>query len=308
MNKESVAVGLDSNVNIKILDRSGHIIREVNQHNKATSQLVEGIVKFLKGEFSSPITNQSGGQLSPDETLPYVPVSAVFGYVGVHTQTVDGQRYFDHFAPDEVTLPAFSTRFLQEPCKRNGNLVRYNFSKIRTTSFSDDNNSLGLEFSLYITPSAGGLVGYIDSSTFKPNDWTYYNPDPEVKSYQAMLSEVGLFSGTSDIPLARVVFKNGVATVGTGSSAYPSSSDLNKEGAPIVQSQSTSIVLTWTINITSIGDNDTFVTNSSLPTTTSESLSQALYNSLKSSTLTEAAIKTALDSQISGSSLTVTKS
>lgn len=268
----NAVVDLDCNVQVKFLDRHGKVLRTSYKHNKATVNLVDGILRFLKGDFSD--TEYNKGNNTPDEAEIYIPVRAGFGRIGV--KILESQnpidRRFDFIDKDEFVTPTFDSISLQEPVEFSDyTLLR--FKRVSQVGYTDNNNAECLEFSLYINP--GKLVGYLDNQedgtkVFKPYDWTYYNPKNQ--EYETMLTEIGLFS-SSNILLARVLFDGDVTkeeyfdTEGISQGYYPVFSKPNDENNPITQSESTTIVLTWRVGIVSVGKNDEFVTQNNLSTT-----------------------------------------
>lgn len=293
---ESTAViDLDCNVQIKYLDRHGKVLRESAKHNKATVNLVDGILRFLKGDFNSTVYHTIS-VTAPNEAEMYIPVRAAFGRVGVKiTDAGEPQdRRFNYVDKNEFATPTFDSSRLQEevvfPDDPDYTLLR--FSKVSQVGYTDNNNSECLEISLYINP--GKLVGHNESITengtsrtvFVPYDWSYYNP--KTGEYEAMFTEIGLFS-SSDILLARVLFDGGVTTEeyyddqGVSHGKYPVFEDPNNKDNPVTQSESTTIVLTWRIGIVSVGKNDEFTTQTNMTTTEfSRALSADIFDYLTS--------------------------
>lgn len=261
----NAVVDLNCNVQVKVIDRHGKVVRTSQKHNKATINLVDGILRFLKGDFSN--TEYNNGDNTPDEAEIYLPVRAEFGRIGVkmkESPTLTDRR-FDYVDYDEMVQPTFDSIALQEPVNFS-DYTLLKFKRISQVGYTDNNNAECLEFSLYINP--GKLVGYnkdtSEGKEFVPYDWSYYNPEKE--EFETMLTEVGLFS-SSNILLARVLFDGEVRSeTYSDGTTYPSFVDINDDDNPIVQSQSTTVVLVWRIGIVSVGKNDEFVTQSNLST------------------------------------------
>lgn len=279
MRSTNAVVDLDCNVQVQCIDRYGKVIRTCKKHNKASVNLVDGILRFLKGDFSATKYN-NGVATTPQEAEIYLPVSVQFGRIGVKLTNPDSppiDRRFDFIDTSEFVIPTFDTYSLQEPLIPTTTTTKeefkklMKFSRISQTGYVDNNNSECLEFSLYISP--GKLVGYeeeVDGARkFIPYPWSYYNPRTE--EYEVMLTEVGMLS-SSDVMLARVLFDGVVSSEefigedGKSKGTYPTFNDPNDESNPIIQSQSTTIVLIWKIGIVSVGQNDDFVTQNSLST------------------------------------------
>lgn len=260
MINSNAVVNLNCNVNIKVLDHNDHVVRESNKHNKATVYLVDGILRFLQGDFTK----------LGDPGKPYLPACTKFGVVGVKYNIQQDPKQFDQVDYTEFIQPVFNSSKLQveavdtsvDPHRK----FSYNFNSVKQSIFSDNNNAECLEFSQYLTP--GKLVGdtvFTNSEDlvpkFEPYSWSYWNP--ETKEYEALLTEVGLFSSTG-IMLARVLFDGKVNSVPVEGGSYPEFEDKDNPNNPIIQSQSQTVVLTWRIGIISIGKNDELVTESNL--------------------------------------------
>lgn len=273
----NAVVNLDFNVKIQAIDKYGKVISTSRKHNKASVHLVDGILRFLKGDFNTTNYNNLV-ETTPSEAEIYIPVNARFGRIGVKISNPESppiDRRFDHIAVEEMIEPTFDTYSLQEalvpPDKSSDEFKRLmKFSRISQVGYTDNNNSECLEFSLYINP--GKLVGYEEvgddgSPVFVPYDWSYYNPRTE--EYEVMLTEIGLFS-SSDVILARVLLDGDVSTSefidesGNNLGTYPVMLNPDDENNPIIQSQTTTIVLIWRIGIVSVGKNDDFVTQNNI--------------------------------------------
>ena len=264
-------VNINSNVTVQYLDRHNKVIRVSRNHNKATVNMVDGILRLLRGDFNDTVYNN--GSNTPDEAEIYIPVRVEFGRVGVKIKESANpiDRRFNYIDRDEFAVPTFDSIALQEPVESTDFNSILRFKRITQVGYTDNNNSECLEFSLYINP--GKLVGRNTeqedgSKVFVPYDWTYYNP--KTQEYEAMFTEVGLFSG-SDVLLARVLFDGEVKSEeyvesGESKGKYPVFSVLSDEDNPVTQSESTTIVLTWRIGIVSVGKNDEFVTQNNLTT------------------------------------------
>lgn len=279
----NAAVNLDCNINVKVLDRHKRVVRDTSAHNKATVNLVDGILRYLKGDFSP--TDYNKRVHAPLEGTPYLPTKVSFGFVGVHWSTEkpitphgdpEGAPYFSHVDRSDFVQTVFTTSSLQEPCLdyqdslEEGNPIVFLADKVRQVGYSDSNNAECLEFTFYISP--GSLVGQVhrDEETglkeFVPYKHSYYNPHPDVSEWEAMITEIGLVSD-SGVLLARVLFDDEVKydqlvdkVTKQDLGRYPVATDLESGFRPIVQSQSSTVVITWRIGIVSVGKGDKFVT------------------------------------------------
>lgn len=277
----SSAVDLDCNVNVKVLDKYGRVVRDSSTHNKATVNLIDGILRFMKGDFTKVAYSEA---LAPEDGTPYLPSKVSFGRIGVKVKEseIDQKLHFDSVNSGEFIQTVFSTSSLQEPCIgkfeefEEGEIISCSFDKVRQTGYADSNNSECLEFSVYVTP--GTLVGktLLDTDpndpakvikVFKPYHYAYWNPN--INEYEAMVTEIALTSDQGTL-LARVLFDGEVnaATAedsdGNSLGTYPLPVDSRGEFTPIVQSQSSTVVITWRIGIVSVGKNDKVVTQNDL--------------------------------------------
>lgn len=277
--KSNAVVNLDFNVKIQCIDKYGKVIRTTRKHNKASVNLVDGILRFLRGDFNVTKYNNQV-ETTPNEAEIYIPVNAQFGRIGVKISNPDLEpikRRFDHIDTAELIEPTFDTYSLQEaiiPPEIATDTFKklMKFSRISQVGYTDNNNSECLEFSLYINP--GKLVGYEDTQSdgsriFIPYPWAYYNP--KIEEYEVMLTEIGMVS-SSDVMLARVLLDGEVTSEefideqGVNQGTYPVFINPSSEDNPITQSQTTTIVLIWRIGIVSVGKNDEFVTQFNIST------------------------------------------
>lgn len=280
MNKAGAVVDLDCNVNIKVLDSHRRVVRNSSVHNKATVNMVDGILRFMKGDFTRTAYSES---LAPEDGSPYLPSQIRFGRIGVKIKKDDKDERprFDYVNTGEFVQTVFSTMSLQEPCMSKfeetevgGDLVVSNIDKIRQVGYADSNNAECLEFSVYITP--GTLVGKVltpDSDSldqnpvFVPYHYSYWNPS--IGEYEAMITEIALTSDRG-VLLARVLLDGEVGSKefidkdGNSLGMYPVVEDPDGEYSPIIQSQSSTVVITWRVGIVSVGKNDKVVTQNDL--------------------------------------------
>lgn len=266
----SAALDFDNNVQIRILDRKGKVIRTSYVHNKATANLVNGILRFLEGDFNNTKFNLGGS--SPEEASIYIPVKAGVGRIGVKIVENENpsKRRFNYINKGEFITPTFDSSSLQEPITTYDSAL-LKFNRISQTGYTDNNNSRCLEMSLYVNP--GKLVGYNLETDhgieFVPYDWAYFNPS--TGEYEVMITEVGLMS-ESDVLLARILFDGEVDAEeffdqsGKSQGTYPVFRVPSNPTNPIIQSESTTMVLVWRIGVVSVGANDEFITSSSITT------------------------------------------
>ena len=80
---------VDSNVHIEVISPQNVILQTLDTHNKATKQLVSGIMRFLRGEFT--ITGRRTDENSlvyKDQARHYIPCYVGAGTAGIELETV----------------------------------------------------------------------------------------------------------------------------------------------------------------------------------------------------------------------------
>ena len=271
------ALGIDSNVTIRCIDKYGKVIRTARLHNKATSIMVQGLLEFLAGHFVPTKTNPKEENVTPEEMASYIPVSLRFGNVGVKMDDRKTDKPVLRSSKDrgpieysEIKTPAFNDHALQNDITSyyidmsdvaSGMIT---FDTTDLTNYDNPNTSTGLLLQAKLP--AGRLVGvgkgedreYFTDNTLeeyyqKPMDgrgWSYYNPSTD--EYEAMFTELGLYSNNNNL-LARVVFDGEILEIDNGKITYRIDGANNN---PIVQTDSTSLVIEWRIGIVSLGQND----------------------------------------------------
>ena len=277
-------VGLKCNVQINTLDRHGKVIKTVTRHNKATVMMVDGILRYLQGDFTG---TERGEAWSANEASPYLPTRIQFGRVGVKRtdpkNEKDKRPHFNYIDVNELIKPTFVSSGLQEPIDArrlspsvDESKTTWTITNVRQTSFTDNNNGECLEFRTYIDPKHS-IVGFNQSvdngEKFTPyaepdytGGWSYFNPSTGL--WETMMTEVGLVS-SSGVLLARVLFDGEVTSEefidDEGSHGkYPVFKNPDDERNPIVQTEETTVVIIWRIGILSVGDDDEFVTQSNV--------------------------------------------
>lgn len=280
----SASLSIESNVNIKVRNQYGVVVRDSSIHNKATNTMVEGLVRFLQGEFNRSHFNNQEAYVTNNEADKYIPGYIKFGNVGVkmkdRSTSIPKLKAIEY---SQMKKPTFDDIALQDKIKFDypgvGNMELLKLTTSTVTTFDDPNSSMGLLLQLFIP--TGDMVGfgsgedrqyYIDnvvneiigegsSSSDTGNGWVYYDFDKG--EYATIFTEMGLYSGQGAL-LARVLFDDPVIIdEATGTVVYENKNSPNN---PIIQTDSSSIVIEWRIGITSIGQNDRVITQSLVPT------------------------------------------
>ena len=242
-----MSLDITHNVRIVNYDTNHKIQQVVTKHNKASKNLVLGIIKFLRGEFTPSNNSQSELTHKPNEAKSFVPAFVSFGDGGItqYGTPITGGGYVQDFDKviQNMSNPSLLTPSKFNMAKLNHELVGATIGndtftnkpavgrcKISKTSYnSGSNDSITLKLTALIPP------GYY------PKNF-YLDTEKERDGKPICLSELGLwscdFSGSSDNMykgnlLARVVFD---------------AENLVKQTA------SDMILVDWKIEITSLND------------------------------------------------------
>lgn len=269
---------LKSNVHIQVRDKYGKTLREEYVHNKATSGMVQGILKFLKGDFGNFGTLESQ---NPDD---YIPDHIEVGRVGVKISETD-PPLLETIDNRLQKTPGFTDSSLQDKDTMGYfyNITGKSFhpDTITIGETNDVNDSRSLILKTYIP--TGDLVGYGKSPTngsmssdprfyFTTRNLNAYYSEPghtkpfptkDVKGwvfssggkYTTLITELGLFSKNGTL-LARLLFNGAVNIDSTG--LFDFDDDRNPLN-PIVQTDETSLIIEWNIGIVSVGSQDDYV-------------------------------------------------
>lgn len=290
----SAALDLDSNVTIKCIDEYGNITRQSEIHNKATTKLVEGLLRFLCGDFDITKYNSKEEWLTSDEASKYIPTKLHLGTVGVRMSDRDSKYpKLIQINSADFKKPTFDDYKLQEDITPRytditGQVLK--FDTVEITTFDDPNNSMGLLLQVFLP--IGKLVGVgrdknrvhftdyglnqLDEEDYPVESgkgWSYYNSKED--EYQAVFTELGLMSSTNEL-LARVLFNSKVVV-------NPETSEIiydmdNSDNNPIIQSDSSALVVEWRIGIISLGQNDHVVSGANPIPTVSPNIPTKLSN------------------------------
>lgn len=125
--------GIINNVEICVINKDTRIVKKtVRVHNKATRNMVEGIMRFLMGHFTATNLNEIP-QYSDDIEKQYIPKYIKFGNGGIVTDSkgeMSKRYYFNSNVPN--LLPSWSE------------YVPYNSSKIQREIFNGKKFELDL--------------------------------------------------------------------------------------------------------------------------------------------------------------------
>ena len=221
---EGVSLEVGTNISIFLQNKRKKVVRVIDVHNKVTSTMVSGILRYLRGDFT-----KSGYNLrsyDPENAYGYLPKEIKFGNPGVHFSSDEWS-----VVPEEIYPVGFYNTGLQSPLT-DAVLPTVKFETAKISDGGDRNSEI-LTLRTFIPQ--GQLL-------FKDSDRTPY-PWVELVNgqYQTELTELGLISGTNAL-LARLVLSD----TSSESSQY----------APILITEDLSTIIEWRITVTSIGKDD----------------------------------------------------
>lgn len=181
--------GIINNVEISVMNKYTHVIKKtVRTHNKATRNMVEGIMRFLMGHFNATSLNDKP-QYSDDIEKKYIPRYIGFGNGGVVDVENTRSYYYGSNAP--VLSPSWNS------------YVPYNSSKLQREIFDGKKFEVNLitdtfadtKEDKYSTPEIVKR-SEMDSMMFfveiLPDDIPRAASSDPVKSF--FMTEVGLYS------------------------------------------------------------------------------------------------------------------
>lgn len=219
-----------SNVRIKVLNERGEVIDSRDVHNKATSTFVEGLIRFIR--FDRDVSQDT-----------YAPFKLEMGNLGVDVDTTTKRTATYNHDVVVGSRPGFSDVEMKSKsvAPLTGN---FEISSGYTSIYTDTNNSLSYVMRWYL--SGQSLVGD-GNLTYYP--WTFRATEQD-KNFIAVFTELGLMSKDGHL-LSRVVLDGDLESTG---SLEPK--NLSYLYNPIRATVGVTVVVEWTIGITSIGRED----------------------------------------------------
>lgn len=243
---------LNSNVHIEVVSPQKVITQQVDIHNKATKKLVDGILKFIRGEFNQTYRRPKDVEISyPGEAKKYIPCYINIGTGGIRlrTETIDNVQYR---VPDvDAAKPRVAP--VEADWNSSDNYVRFTDLELAleakmpaTTNDTTENivfdksryeiGVIGFDETSDSIPAIGDMEQIIFETDIVPG---YYNSmyTSSAHPLDVFITEIGLFAnsqpGTKDL-LARVILKE-------DSILYVRPQDY--------------ILIKWTISLISLNDN-----------------------------------------------------
>lgn len=253
----SSAMNLDSNVMIRTINKYGAVTSSRCIHNKATYYMVEGLLKFLKGDFNSI-----------SEMTSYQPLNSNgvvrFGNIGVKVK----DHKLESISSNEFKIPTFDDYKLQQDLSSSG--FEYEGEGIvpimTITTYDDPNNSAGLLIKTVYPKGYLTTRGTSIDDTDPYYSWTY---DNSKSKKETIITELGLVSDS--YLLARVLLDGAISSVSETGVQFENDSNPRN---PIIQDEDSSLIVEWRIGLVALGQNDVVSTyvNSLSPNITNQSI------------------------------------
>lgn len=240
INRAGIEFALDSNVYIQVVGPNNTINQEVVIHNKATQQLVKGIMRFLRGEFqTSERQTDANKLLYINDAKNYIPCYINIGTGGIKLQNTSSGQIPDYNSVDRRIVP------FEDSWVTDTNFVHFSDTKLAKEQTFVPRYPIGvmdLENDFITTEYLGGDIEQIVFATdVAPGTFNKIYGG----SHDIFITEIGLYpsnvSGTEDL-LARVIFKT-------------------QDNVLYVRPQDT-IIINWIISIISLNDYNNVDTDS----------------------------------------------
>lgn len=234
VSNKGMPLDVDVNVDIKVKNNRGKLLQHIMKHNKATSNMTEGIVRFLRGEFNKTAITSSIATVGmhANEAQHYIPTYIGIGNIGVRA---NNEIMYD--ANDDSQYSDTSLRREIFPYKRDigdssGANINSRISIARSTS---SNSNLSDTYQLVIS-------GYYQ---FNSDFNFYYGNGKAVKEFATdksgnksfAITEFGLFSGNVDDYDAKLLARL-----------------LLDPKTPLIVDSTSTVIVNWTLGVYSLDD------------------------------------------------------
>ena len=244
LSSSSFPLDMNVNVDIKVLNAKGAICNHIKQHNKATINMTTGIVKFLRGEFSTTNLDVDTIGYDADSAKNYIPAYIGFGNTGTAVRDNPALGVSGRPAYSESDYAQYVDQNLRnEIFKLNASNGVHKNSRLAIERSTCGDSSLSDTFSLKLSSKinfnsdfifkdfSGEQVSYIDKSNYWPIDYE------KTDRNSIVITELGLFSGNVDdygsLLLARMLLDS---------------------STPLIIDSSSTVVINWVIGVYSIDD------------------------------------------------------
>lgn len=223
------------NVDIRVSNSRGQITQRIQKHNKATYNMLEGIIKFLRGEFNNTSLNIDNIGSNAEYAHCYIPSYIGFGDIGVtYGEGATFKVEYDNnmapqFMDDHLLRELFKANYVGDvQCNSRLALQR---STGGETPFADTHSLVISSIVNY----AGDRFGFFRVNGERVDNMHTDGADPSEDVY--IITELGLFSGNVDDYDSKLLARL-----------------LLDPETPLVISKDSTVVVNWTLGVYSIND------------------------------------------------------
>lgn len=203
--KAGIEFAVDSNVSIQVVGPNNNITQEVTIHNKATQHLVKGLMRFMRGEFTTSSKQSDWDKVNAKyEAEQYIPCYINIGDGGIKYKNTSSGPEPDYNMSDPRNAPT------EDYWNEDSNRVHFSDIKLAREQTFLSRYPIGvMELSddvIHVEYLGGDIEQIVFSTVVAPG---YFN-----KMYGGLhdiyATELGLYAtevqGTNDM-LARVILK-----------------------------------------------------------------------------------------------------
>lgn len=186
--------GIINNVEISVINKYTHVIKKtVRVHNKATRNMVEGIMRFLMGHFNATSLNEKP-QYSSDIESKYIPKYIGFGDGGVITES--NRSYYTnipYLSPSWNDYVPYNSSKLQREIFKGNTQYGKKFKLNLITDTLNDSEHMNSDMEIIKRAEMDSMMFFIE---ILPDDIPRDISSDPIKSFY--ITEVGLYSSDDD--------------------------------------------------------------------------------------------------------------
>lgn len=251
---------VNSNVHIEIVSPQNVVRQTVDKHNKATRRLVEGILRFVRGEFNTTYRRTDLSEIVYlDQAKNYIPCYINIGTGGIRLNS----EGFPDVDQDSPRTPPMEESLLGEQIPvwdSDENYVKFTDTQLcleQLVVSREEIKAIAQDETSTNIPQVGDIEQIILSTEVPPGK---FNQIYNGKTKDIFITELGLYAsgvpGEKDL-LARVILKNQYERDSDGQIIIdPTTGKAKLTGKTqilYVRPQDT-ILLKWTISIVALDD------------------------------------------------------
>ena len=233
---------VDSNVHIEVMSPQNVITQTVDNHNKATQSMVEGLLRFIRGEFNTSYARTNENLiLYKNDAKKYIPCFIGVGTGGI---LIDPATHLPAYDPNSRRKPPMEldVETGKSWWDADDNYVKFTDTKLYLEAVTKSRVQIGVLGEDETTDNisqVGDIKQIVFHTEVSPG---YYSEIYDTEPSDIFITEIGLFASSEcdkkDL-LARVILKN-----------LP---EEDKTQILYVRPQDT-IILRWTISIIALDD------------------------------------------------------